>query len=159
MKLIKELKTCIKLKYWIWKSSFINNFHQQGKVMEPLRQLHAQRGGTEIIPIFLISRPGWKNPHIKVVPSRFLSRPGSHINSPLDMCFWNYCRNSTEQNRLLLTAKHKPSRCNPGRREKINLNLYCHISLWCLKRFYEVLKSLHKTFRGTTKNCEDIYLC
>ena len=30
-----------------------------------------------------------------------------------------------------------PSRLNPGRREKINLNFYFHTSLWCLKRFYE----------------------
>ena len=36
-----------------------------------------------------------------------------------------------------------PSRPNPGRREKINLNFYFHTSLWCLKRFYE---GLHKTF-------------
>ena len=39
-----------------------------------------------------------------------------------------------------------PSRPNPGRREKINLNFYFHTSLWCLKRFYQSLKGLHKTF-------------
>ena len=39
-----------------------------------------------------------------------------------------------------------PSRPNPGRREKIKLNFYFHTSLWCLKRFYEGLKSLHKDF-------------
>ena len=38
------------------------------------------------------------------------------------------------------------SRPNPERREKIKLNLYFHTSLWCLKRFYEGLKGLHKTF-------------
>ena len=27
-----------------------------------------------------------------------------------------------------------------------------HASLWCLKKFYEVLKGLHKTFWGTTKS-------
>ena len=27
------------------------------------------------------------------------------------------------------------SRPDPGQREKINLNFYCHNSLWCLKRF------------------------
>ena len=27
---------------------------------------------------------------------------------------------------------------------KINLNFYFHTSLWCLKSFYEGLKSLHK---------------
>ena len=35
---------------------------------------------------------------------------------------------------------------NPGRREKIKLNFYFHTSFWCLKRFYEGLKGLHKTF-------------
>ena len=44
---------------------------------------------------------------------------------------------------------------NPGRRENINLNLFFHISLWCLKRFCEGLKGLHKTFGGTTKKCEN----
>ena len=48
-----------------------------------------------------------------------------------------------------------PSHHAPGRREKINLNLYFHTSLWCLKRFYEGLKGLHKTFWGTTKKCEN----
>ena len=46
-----------------------------------------------------------------------------------------------------------PSCLNPGRREKIKLNFYFHTSLWCLKRFYEGLKGLHKTFWGTTKKC------
>ena len=39
-----------------------------------------------------------------------------------------------------------PFRPDPGRREKINLNFYFHTSLWGLKRFYEGLKSPHKTF-------------
>ena len=29
---------------------------------------------------------------------------------------------------------------------KIELNFYFHTSLWCLKRFYEGLEGLHKTF-------------
>ena len=29
---------------------------------------------------------------------------------------------------------------------KIELSFYFHTSLWCLKRFYEGLKGLHKTF-------------
>ena len=29
---------------------------------------------------------------------------------------------------------------------KISLNIYFHTSLWCLKRFYEGLYVLHKTF-------------
>lgn len=31
-------------------SCFIDNFHQQGKIMEPPKQFHVQKGGTEIIP-------------------------------------------------------------------------------------------------------------
>ena len=38
---------------------------------------------------------------------------------------------------------------------KINLNVYFHTSLWCLKRFYEDLKGLHETFWGTAKKCEN----
>ena len=33
-----------------------------------------------------------------------------------------------------------PSRHDPGRRKKINLDFYFQTSLWCLKRFYEGLK-------------------
>ena len=39
-----------------------------------------------------------------------------------------------------------PSHPNPGRREKIKLNVYFHTSLLRLKKFYEGLKGLHKTF-------------
>ena len=39
-----------------------------------------------------------------------------------------------------------PSRPNPGRREKIQLNFYFHISLWCLKRFFEGLCGASKGF-------------
>ena len=48
-----------------------------------------------------------------------------------------------------------PSRPNTGRREKIKLNFYFHFSLWCLKKFYKGLKSLHETFWSTTKKCEN----
>ena len=34
---------------------------------------------------------------------------------------------------------------------KINLCFYFHTSLWCLRRFYEVLNCLHNTFWVTTK--------
>ena len=34
----------------------------------------------------------------------------------------------------------------PDKKEKINLNFCFHHSLWCLKRFYEGLTGLHKTF-------------
>ena len=36
-----------------------------------------------------------------------------------------------------------------------NFNFYFHTSLWCLKRFYEGLSSLRKTFYGTTKKCDN----
>ena len=42
----------------------------------------------------------------------------------------------------------------PDKEKKMNLNFYFHTSLWCIKRFYEGLKGLHKTFCGTTKKCE-----
>ena len=38
---------------------------------------------------------------------------------------------------------------------KIKLNCYFHTSLWCIKRFYEGLYGLHKTFWGTTKKSEN----
>ena len=56
---------------------------------------------------------------------------------------------------LTLQIPINPSRPNPGRREKINLIFYFYTSLWYLKSFYEGVKGLHKTFRGTTKKCEN----
>ena len=44
-----------------------------------------------------------------------------------------------------------PSCLNPERREKIKLNFYFHTSSWCLERFYEGLRGLHKTFWGNKK--------
>ena len=38
---------------------------------------------------------------------------------------------------------------------KINVNFCFHTSLWCLKRFYEGLKGLLKTFSGSTKKCKN----
>ena len=43
---------------------------------------------------------------------------------------------------------------------KINSIFHFQTSLWCLKRFYEGFKGLHKTFWGNTKKCENkIFLC
>ena len=39
-----------------------------------------------------------------------------------------------------------PSRPDPGRREKIDLNFHFHTSLRCLNRFYRSLKGSGKTF-------------
>ena len=36
-----------------------------------------------------------------------------------------------------------------------NLNFYLHISLWCLKRFYEGRIDFYKTFSGARKKCEN----
>ena len=43
----------------------------------------------------------------------------------------------------------------PDEKKKIKLDIYLHTSLWCLKRFYEGLQGLHKTFWGTRKKCEN----
>ena len=37
----------------------------------------------------------------------------------------------------MLLQDFNPSRPDPGRREKINLNFYFHTSLWCLRKFYK----------------------
>ena len=47
-----------------------------------------------------------------------------------------------------------PSRPDPGI-EKTKLNFYIHASLWCLIRFHEGFKGLHKTFWGITTKCEN----
>ena len=39
-----------------------------------------------------------------------------------------------------------PSRLSPVGRDKIKLNFYFRTSFWYLRRFYEGLKLLHKTF-------------
>ena len=46
----------------------------------------------------------------------------------------------------------------PDEEKKTELNVYFHSSLRCLKRFYKGLKSLHKTFSGATKKCENKHL-
>ena len=53
---------------------------------------------------------------------------------------------------MLTFCIFNPSRPDLGRREKINLNFYFHFSLWCLKRFYEGLKGLHKTFKASQRS-------
>ena len=44
-----------------------------------------------------------------------------------------------------------PSSPNPRQRENIKLIFYFQTTLWCLKKFYEGLKGVHKTFRGIKK--------
>ena len=43
----------------------------------------------------------------------------------------------------------------PDEEKKIMLNFYFHTYMWCLKRFYEGLKDLHKTIWGTAKKFEN----
>ena len=43
----------------------------------------------------------------------------------------------------------------PDEEKKTKLNFYFHTFLGCHRRFYEDLKSLHKSLWGTTKKCED----
>ena len=52
---------------------------------------------------------------------------------PMSLCtlLWSY---GPDSHSIL-----KTSRPNPGRSEKIKLNLYFRTSLWCLKKFYEGL--------------------
>ena len=40
---------------------------------------------------------------------------------------------------------------------KINLNFYFDTFFWYLKRFYEGLKGLHKTFCSTSKKCKNFF--
>ena len=44
-----------------------------------------------------------------------------------------------------------PSRPDPGRREKIDLNFYFHTSLWYLQRFYGASKGFMKALKEATK--------
>ena len=57
-------------------------------------------------------------------------------------------------------SSHQPFRSNPSRKEN-NLNFYFYTSLWCLKRFYNGLTGLHKTFWCTAKKSEnkDLNIC
>ena len=92
-----------------------------------------------VLLVFQISNGDLFNPfmHISVVP------------------FFNkfHCSGKFRQNPIF-SFTFNPFRPSPRRREKIKLNFYFHTSLWCLKRFYEGLKGLYKTFWGTTKKCE-----
>ena len=82
--------------------------------------------------------------------------------SSFGVCIWSVYRkwtvasfkNVLKQNLLELTlpAPFISESCNEI---KIKLNLCFGTSLWCLKRFYEGLKGLHKTFWGTAKRCEN----
>ena len=56
---------------------------------------------------------------------------------------------------LFVLKIFNPSRPDPERREKINLNFYFHTSLWYLKRFYEGLKGLGMHGREGLNFCLD----
>ena len=59
---------------------------------------------------------------------------------------WRVFRDSL-YNSLVMFNEFNPSRPNPGRLEKIKLNVYFHATLWCQKRFYENLLRRHKEVR------------
>ena len=67
----------------------------------------------------------------------------------------HYAQNQHHSTLVLIFCRFNPSRPDPGRKEKINLNFYFHTSLWCLKMFYEGFLGLHKPFWGTTKKCKN----
>ena len=50
----------------------------------------------------------------------------------------------TKEGKLCFLLYLNPFGPNPRRREKINLNFYCHTSLWRLKKFYEGFKAFIK---------------
>ena len=81
---------------------------------------------------WLTDNGGFKGPKCQC-----LKRPKFHLNA------------SVHEHKFLLAY---PSRPNPRRREKINLNFYFHTSLWCLKRFYESLKGLYKPFEAPPRS-------
>lgn len=51
------------------------------EIMESLAQFYAQKDRTEIVPSHLVKKSTFKG-GMKIVPSRFLSHSGSHINNP-----------------------------------------------------------------------------
>ena len=65
-----------------------------------------------------------------------------------------FCRGIDRDQRYKTGSPFPPSAFQKILFKKIS-NLYFHTFLWCLKRFYEGLKDLHKTFCGTTKKCEN----
>ena len=83
-------------------------------------------------------------------PLEYIRKPFSvpPRNSSKPSVFWYFQRVLKE------TSGINPSRPNPRRREKNKLNFYFRTFLWYLKRFYEGLKGLQKTFWGTTKKWE-----
>ena len=81
---------------------------------------------------WLTDNGGFKGPKCQC-----LKRPKFHLNA------------SVHEHKFLLAY---PSRLNPRRREKINLNFDFHTSLWCLKRFYEGLKGLYKPFEAPQRS-------
>ena len=63
-----------------------------------------------------------------------------------------------ESDSMVAAIEKCNSRSGPGRREKISLTFYFYASLWCLKRFYEGFKGLHKTFLRHHKKSEKKHL-
>ena len=89
------------------------------------------------------------------------------ILEKLDYCLLTQCKQKIKVFGLFLTmkpiTKGYKTHLNlpvpiPDEEKKTELNVYFHSSLRYLKRFYKELKSLHKTFSGTTKKCKNKHL-
>ena len=63
----------------------------------------------------------------------------------------DYCVLLLRKAKLEYFGNVNPSRLNPGRTEKIKLNLYFHTSLWFPKRFYDGLKGFMKALKAFIK--------
>ena len=68
------------------KLAFMRNYYHHGKIMELLVKFHAQKGGTEIIPSYLVISSRLKKltqkDGTKISQTCFLSRPTFYINYP-----------------------------------------------------------------------------
>ena len=72
----------------------------------------------------------------------------------IDVCGVSKCVSASDGVSLLETSTLTITVPIPEEQKKVNLSFYLHTSLWYLKRFYEGLKDLHKTFSGGAKKCE-----
>ena len=73
-KFVKRSKKVELPKYWIWKITFIHNFHQQEKFWNHLLDSMLRKVGHKSSHHVYLSRPGWKNRHIKIKAWQLSSR-------------------------------------------------------------------------------------
>ena len=128
-------------------------------------KIFARIGLTHFSPMLRLYRSQFIDLHCKVVDLFIYNRnTGLKWVDPFRVCvlyfFKNFCypvmlpgipKNNSNWSSPNFAFDNNLSCPDPGPREKINFNFYCHISLGCLKMFYEGLK----TFLGTTKKYEN----